>query len=305
MSHLLAAVSGQALEKTVQATIKDFDFAYSSGTKNLGPFTASVDVEAGLQSGLASLRDDNTIALTDVEILFKKLDLTIGVDFGELCTPTACISIPLDGTHCLPQLCVHPAFSIPLHLDGFITSEVSVTAGVEFRYAVDPGRDPALTPWEAEENGKPNKWQLFVKPTRVHIELFDFAASVRNLLQEAIDAAVNDYLAPLPGWAKDLIRLVLGDLADAIRGVLDLPDAVEEWLAQKIGGDLSVEVQIETAIAEYFASRAPVLAWSDPLPLPFLKSTDHSRGLTVKIPLANPSVQISATEMVVQVDIGG
>ena len=182
----------------------------------------------------------------------------------------------------------NPDVSIPLDLSGLLRSEVSLIAGLRTGYFVDPARQSWMDYIDAENAGVPNKWQVFIDPESVDIDVFDIADIIGDLLEDAIDAAVDTLLGFLPGWARDLVKAILGPLVDLVRDVLDLPDDIEEWLSDLLGTSLGLLDVIVTAVLDHFLAE-PVFEFEDPYPI-----LDAAGGLIpVKIPVADFDVHVT------------
>lgn len=97
-----------------------------------------------------------------------------------------------------------------------------------------------MNDWDAHDAGVPNHWQLYIQPVSIDLDVFDFADIVGNLLENALDAAIDTLLGPLPDWAKDLIHALLGPVIDVVRDILDIGDDVQEWLEQMLGTSLGL-----------------------------------------------------------------
>jgi len=90
----------------------------------------------------------------------------------------------------------------------------------------------------------PNHWQLYIDPGwSIDLDVFDFADIVGNLLEKrASDAAIDTLLGPLPDWAKDLIRALLGPIIDVVRDILDIgPTTWRKWLEAAAGHQPGVD----------------------------------------------------------------
>ena len=68
----------------------------------------------------------------------------------------------------------------------------------------------------------------------------------------------------LPGWARDLVRAILGSLSGLIRRLLDLTDDIMEWVSEKIGISLGLINLGLSLILEYFFQPDPILELEDP-----------------------------------------
>lgn len=306
MSHLTVAASERAVIKLFEFARDQASFS-TSDSGDFGPFTASYAVAAHLEGGTVDLRSDGSIDVRELDIKWDTLSLTLGIDIPEICVGGWCIvPNPFDGCAVrLPKKCVFdddPDIVIPLDLSGVITSEVSFRAAPIIKYRVDPGRQGWMTDLDAEDAGRPNKWQLFIDPITIDIDVFDVADIVGDLLENLVDAAIDNLLGWLPDWAKDLVRAILGPVIDVIRAILDLPDDIEEWISNLLGVSLGLFDFILTFVADYFAARNPIYELEDPYPI---MDADPSVPLIpVKLPIRNLSVIVDDVEMVLSADVG-
>jgi hypothetical protein len=300
------AAVGEPIVRTLFGTIRDgFSFA-QSGSGSFGPFRLSYSVAAHLANGTIDLRSDNSIALRELDLVFDQLQACLGIDIPEICVGGFCI-IPNPFGGCLvraPRLCAfsaNPDINFCLDLAALIRSEISATVRPLMRYSIDPGRLPAMNDWDARDAGVPDHWQVFIDPLTVDLDLFDFADAIGDLLEDALDAALNTILGPLPGWAKDLIRAILGPIINVVRDILDFGDDFGEWLSDRLGVSLGLFNTIITLVADYFSSRQPLLELENPLQaLPA-----DGPLMPVLIPIEFVGVQVDADEMVINVDLGG
>jgi hypothetical protein len=307
MSQLVAAASEKAVRElfgVLRDTIKPA--AADSGT--FGPFSASYDVAVHLEGGTVDLNDDNSISIAELDVKWDRLELCLGVDLPRICIGGFCIiPIPFDG--CLlraPRFCLfedNPDIELCLDLSGVITSEISGRVRPVVRYRVDPNRTPTMTDLDAEDAGVPNQWQLFLDPVTLDIDIIDIADTLGDLVERAIDNLVDVVLGPLPGWAKDLVRAILGPLDDLIRALLDIGDDIDEWLTNLLGVSLGLFDAILTLIADYLANQAPLFSFEDPL-----KILDAEPGppalIPVKVPVRDVTATINSAELVVEANVG-
>lgn len=307
MSHLTVAASEKAVI-TLFNVVRDGVRFSSSDSGSFGPLTASYSVALHLEGGSVDLRDDNTIRIRELDIKWDTLAVSLGINIPEICVGGFCI-IPNPFGGCLvraPRLCVfsdNPDISFPLDLSDLITSEISVTARPIIKYRVDPGRTADMSDLDAEDAGVPNKWQLFIDPVTVDIDVFDVADIVGDLLEAAIDAAIDTLLGPLPGWAKDLARALLGPIPDLIRTLLDIGDDIGEWLSDLLGVSLGLFNTIINFVADYFANRTPLVEFEDPYPI--LEADPAVPLIPVKLPIRDLSTRITASELILEANVGG
>ncbi len=306
MSHLTIAASEKAFIELFNALRDNFKF-YQSGSEDFGLFTVNYELAFHLEGGVIDLRDDNTIQIKELDIKWDKLNLTLGIDIPEQCVGGFCIiPIPFDG--CLveaPKICIfsdNPDISIPLDLNGLVTSEISVTARPILKYKIDSSRTPSMSDLEAKDKNISNKWQVFIDPVTVDVDPFDVADIVGDLLEDALENAIEGLLGPLPSWAKDLILAILGPIIDLVRDILDLPDDIAEWISDLLGVSLGLLNIITNFVADYFANKFPLYELEDPYPI---LDADFSVPLIpVLIPVRDLEVLVNTNEMILQANVG-
>ncbi len=302
MSDLTVAASEDAFRDLFGVLRDNFTFA-SSDSANFGPFSASYAVALHLEDGTVDLRADNTVAVKELDVKWDTLSVGVGFDIPEICIGGWCIiPTPFGCALRVPKVCVFsddPDIDITLDLSGIVTSELSMTASPLTSYFVDPARPPGMSPIQAENAGIPNKWQIFLDPQTVDVDIFDIADIVGDLLEDAITDAINALL-PGPQWLKDLILDILGPIIDLIRAILDLPDDIQEWFSDLLNVSFGLLDLILTAVADFFAAANPLYEFEDPFPI-----LPASGGLIpVKIPITDFTVLVNDDEMVVEANVG-
>src|SRR6266849_578821 len=302
MAHITIAASNKAFQVLFK-TVRD-NFAFSkSDSGSFGPFSASYSVALHLEGGTIQLNNDGTIEIKDVDIVFDTLQVQVCFDLPGFCIPGCCI-LPDPWNCCLvgfPGFCIGGPICAPLDLSGLVSEVNDVKAGLSPHYVVDPARDPSWTDLDAELNGKSNMWKIFIDPTLVNVDPIDIPATVGNLLENIVKNAVNNLFPSwLPGWAKDIIWAFLGPILDLIKGIFGIVGEINEWLSNLLGNIFGLVSLIETAIADYFASKYPIYSFEDPFPI--LDPTPTL--IPVKIPIRDLTATVNSKEMVVLADVG-
>ena len=305
MSHLTVAVSEDTFRKLfakIRNGIKDS----TSSSGSFGPFTLSWNIGVRLEGGTVDLQANNSVVLHELDVVYDPVQLTFGIDLPEICVGGWCI-VPNPFGGCLvrlPRICVfsgNPDIKIPVDLSGLVTSEISGAFRINTKYVIDPGRTAAMTDLDAEDAGVPNEWQFLLDPIWIDIDILDFADTVGNILDKAIDTAVDGVLGPLPGWVKDIIKGILGPIVDLVRAILDIGDDIDEWLSNLLGVSLGILDFALTLVADAFAKNNPIFAVEDPFPiLPYQGSL-----IPVKIPLRDMAVVVNDDEMILSANVGG
>jgi hypothetical protein len=314
MAHLTIAAS----EKTFKAlfeSIRDNFLLSKSDSKDFGRFSAGYDIQAHLEGGSVDLRADNTVQIKELDIKWDKLDFSLGFDIPEICVGGFCI-IPNPFGGCLvraPRWCVFsadPDINITLPLGGIVTSEISVTGSLKTRYEVDPARPAGMNAWDAQDANPSlaNHWQILLDPQTIDLDVFDIADIVGDLLENAVNAVIDNLLGFLPGWVKDIIRAILGPIIDLIRAIIDIGDDIQEWISDLLNVSFGLFDFILQLIADYFADKTPLHEVEDPYPILEASSNPNpgspSQLIPVKITIRDLGVFNDDKEMVINANIG-
>jgi hypothetical protein len=303
MSDITVAASESAFTELF-GTLRDAFTLSASDSGDFGPFTASYAVALHLENGTVDLRGDNTVSVKELDVVYDTLAVSLGIDFPEISIGGWCIiPTPFGCALRLPKISIFsgdPDIVIPLDLSGLLRSELSFIAGLRTAYRVDPGRQPWMDYLDAQTAGVPNTWQVFVDPHSVDVDLFDIADILGDLLENAVDAAVDAALWFLPGWARDLVKAILGPVIDLVRALLDIPDDIGEWLEDLLGTSLGLLDVITTAVLDHLAAGNALFDFEDPYPV-----LAASGGLfPVKVPITDFAVRVTDDEMIVEANVG-
>lgn len=305
MAHLTTAVSEKTFVSLFEALRDNFTFAKADSGSFAG-FTAGYSVAAHLEGGSIDLRADNTVRLKELDIKFDTLNLSLGINLPEICVGGFCIiPNPFTGGCAVraPEWCVfddNPDISLTLPLGGLITSEISFTGSLRTDYFVDSGRAGWMNDWDALDAGVPNQWQVFIDPQTIDLDLFDIADMVGDLLENAVNLVVDGLLGWLPGWARDLIKAILGPVIDVIRAILDIADDIQEWISDLLNVSFGLMDLILTFVADYFAAKNPIVEFDDPLTA--LKA--ELGKVPVLVPVRDLNVFCNDKEMVLEANVG-
>jgi hypothetical protein len=306
MSHVTVAVSEVAGQRLFDEARETVVVSHSDGG-SFGPFTANYAVGFHLEGGTLDFRSDGSVQIRELDIKWDTLSLTLGINIPEICVGGFClVPIPLDG--CLvhvPKRCAfsgNPDIVVPLNLSGLLTSEVSFRAAPVIKHFKNPARPPTMDYIAAQPPKLWDEWQLYIDPITVDIDIFDVADIVGDLLEDAVDAAIDGLLSFLPGWARDLIRALMGPVIDLIRDILDIPDEIDEWLSDFLGVSLGLLDFVATVVGDHFAAKTPLIRIEDPFPI--LPGDPTVPLIPVKIPIEKLAVTVSDTELVLEGDVG-
>jgi hypothetical protein len=302
MSDVTIAASANAFEQLFNTLRDNFTFS-KSDSANFGPFSASYSIALHLEGGTLTLNDDNTIEVQDVDVVWDTLKVEVCFDLPGWCVPSFCI-VPDPWNGCLvgfPGFCLGGPICAPLDLSGLVSEISDIKASLAPTYYVDPARLSGWSDLDAEFNGHPNKWRIFIDPEWVHVDPIDIPASVADLLENAVKDAIDN---AIPSWVPDVVKDILwaliGPILDLITSVLGIVGDIAEWLSNLLGTLFDLLGAIETAVADYFASQYPIYEFEDPYPV-----LPAEPGLIpVKIPIRNLTATVDSHEMVVLADVG-
>lgn len=303
MPDLTVAVSEETFRELFKE-VRDNISASTSGSEDLGPFTISWALGFRLEGGMIDLQPDGSVRVSELDVIYDPVALTFGIDIPEICVGGFCIiPSPFGCILRAPKICVFsasPDISLGVDLGGLIQSEISGAFKVTTRYHVDAGRTPVMTDLDAEDAGVPNKWQFLLDPVWLDLDIIDIADTVGNILDQAIENAVDGLLGWLPSWARDLIKAILGPIVDLIRAILDIGDDIDEWLSNLLGVSLGILDFVASMVADHFASKHPIFEFEDPFPV-----LGYAGPLIpVKIPVRDVAVAVNDDEMILAADVG-
>lgn len=313
MAQVTVAASESTFKRLFDGVRDNFTFA-KADSASFGPFTAGYDVRFHLANGSVDLRADNTVLVDELDIKWDQLDLTLGFDLPELCVGGFCI-IPNPFGGCIlraPRLCVFsgsPDISVTLPLGG-ITSEVTLAGTLLTRYFINPARPAGMNDWDAQDAVPPlnNEWRVFLDPQWVDIDPIDIADTVGDLLEAAVNSVIDGLLGWLPGWAKDIIRAILGPVIDLVRAILDIPDDIQEWISDLLNVSFGLLDIVAQFLIDKFSRDHPLTSVEDPYPiLPAGANPNNPAGpalVPVKIPIRDLRVFNTDVEMVLEGNVG-
>ncbi len=305
MSHVTIAASAKSFDQLFKAIVKNFSYD-NSDSKNFGSFSASYHVKLHLEDGNLAMHDDNTIEVTELDIVWDILTANICFNLPGFCVGGFCI-VPNPWNGCLaeaPKICIGGPICAGLDLSGLVTSEVSdLKASLVPKYYIDPQRPPNVSDLGAEFAGHPNKWQIYIDPSWVHVDPIDVADTVEAILEQAVKDAISNLMWWMPSWAIDLLWAVIGPILALIKSILEIAEEINEWISNLLGNMFDLVGLIETAVADYFASKYPIYEFEDPYPI-MPGQAGPPPLIPVKIPIRNLSVMVNSKEMVVQANVG-
>lgn len=301
MSHITLAASANTFTQLFNALEQNFSFS-KSDTANFGPFSASYSVAVHLAGGSIALNNDNTVEITDVDVVWDTLKAGVCFNLPGFCVGGWCIiPDPFDGCWVsLPKLCIGGPICITPDLSGLVSEISDVKAGLRTVYFVDPARTAGESDLDAEFAGHPNQWRIFLNPAYVHVDPIDLPATIGNIIENLVHDAINNQLSFLPGWAQDLLWAIIGPVLDLLTSLLGIVGDIGEWFANLLNNLFDLVGLIETAVADFFAAKYPLYHFEDPYPI-----LSAGPGLIpVKIPIRDLAVVIDAAEVVVSANVG-
>lgn len=302
------ALSQDVFTEFFRAVVSGLSFR-KNDTGNWGAFHGSYDIEGHLEGGTVEFRDDGTIHIKELDIIWDKLQFNLGVNIPSFCVGGGGCIIPNPLNGCLvesPEFCLfeeNPDLDIPINLSG-LRSEVTFTAGIDIWYStLDDGT---------------NKWQINIHPNPpLDIDIADIADMIGDAIENALDSFIPGL--DIPDWATALI----GSVPDLVRNLLDIGDDIDEWVSDFLKFNVGLLDFAAGFLIDALANQSPVYEIDDPmmvlpestaiLPLPIennnsilpLELPEFDPPLIpVKIPIEFIDIKIDSNELAVRGDIG-
>lgn len=301
MSHVTVAASANTFGQMFNALRQNFTFA-KTDSANWGPFSANYSVKLHLENGSIALNNGNNVEIAGVDIVWDTLKCGVCLDLPGFCVGGWCIiPDPFDGCWVsLPKLCIGGPICIEPDLSGLVSSISDIKANLLAKYFIDPARTPGETDLDAEFNGHPNKWRIFLNPLWVLVDPIDIPATIDNIFENLLKSAIDGLLWFLPGWAQDLLWSLIGPVLDPFKSIIGIAGSISDWLSNLLGNQFGLLGLIETAVADYFANRDPIYEFEDPYPI--LAGTGGL--IPVKIPIRDLAIDVNSNEMTLAANIG-
>ncbi len=323
MAHLTIAVSEDTFQRSFDLLVRNIAWE-KSDSSDFGTFTVGYQIQGHLEGGSVDLRDDNTVRVKELDIRWDQFEVSLGIDIRELCVGGGCVDLPWPLPDlCLPRYCIFsgdPDISISPDFSAFIAQEVSFIGSVDARYydaslpssgfnLCETLQDALINAEIIEPLPDHNQWHFFIDPETIDVDVFDFPDIVGNLIEDALTNAIEALLPD--GLIRDLILAIIGDIADFIRFILDIPDEIDEWLSDLFNISFGLPDFLGTLVLDFFGNCVPLYRLDDPFEVtPAQTSTDVLISNTpvelipVTVPIENLSVRVNDEEMVIQTDIG-
>jgi hypothetical protein len=303
MNHITIAASEKAFVELFNALRENLVFDKSGPIFDWGPFSAGYDVHAHLEAGSIDLRSDGTIEIKNMDVYWDTLEVQVCFTLPEWCIGGFCL-VPDPWNGCLvyfPEICIGGgSVCLPINLSGLVSEINTFRAHINTNYFINSNRQPAWSDLEAEVNGMPNKWQIYLDPDKVSVDPIDVPATISNIVEDLLHGIINDMLSFLPGWVRDLLWALIGPVVDVLKGILGFLDNFEDWVQDLLENYFNLFWLIETFIADYFANQYPLYELEDP----YTVLEQSGSLIPVKIPLRNLSATVNTDEMIVCADVG-
>ncbi|UBM58351.1 hypothetical protein LAG90_16225 [Marinilongibacter aquaticus] len=300
MPNVTIAVDEQSVQEIFQNVVQSFHVV-KSGSSN-GNFRASYNAGIRLSGGDLDLKDPNNVKISELDIIYDPLNVTLEVDIPQMCIGGFCIiPKPWPWSGCLvraPRICLfsaNPDISLPINLDGIIQSEISGSFRPEIKYFDNP-LNATLNDFQAYAQDKMDEWRLHLKADWVDIDIIDIADTLGNILDNMIDHFINNIFGGLPGWAKDILGWLLHGMVDIVRDILDIADDIDEWLSDLLGVSFGLFDFIAVEVGNYLSDKFPLIGI--PNPYPIIPGSNP-----VLLTVSNVNVNIDETEMALTVSI--
>ena len=303
MTHFTIAVSEFAFGNLFANLRRNFTYSRTEPVVDFDSYRVGCNIAARLEGGDIFLTDDGWVEIENLDLVFDALVLDLWFRLPEWCVGGFCL-VPDPWRGCLvrsPQVCFGGDWvNIPIDLSHLVCEVNRIRARLDPVYFVDPDRDPDWTDLEAEDNGMPNRWQIYLGVGTVSVDPLDVPASTREATVSAVHDIIFNMLSWLPDWLQALIWAEISPPLDVLRQALNFVDEFEDFVQQDLlQQDLNVFEPIGTALSRHFAGIYPLLEIEDPYPI----LPPDETHIPVKIPLRNLSATVNTDEMVILADI--
>jgi hypothetical protein len=295
MTDITVAVDQAALSEAFGALIEIFQFDFSKTTE--GDVRFGIDLQCHLERGNFALHgpDPNSpiyiggyLGLTNIVIAWDKLDFTVGLDIPGKTIPSFCI-IPNPFGGCLVST---PSVTTP-------SFDVSVTLPIDniVRSQIDLGIAPVANHIQQSAT----QWEWLVVPHIVwqQIELLDIADTIGDFIDGLVKQLIDQALSFLPGWAQDILNVLVGGLANLVRDLLNLPHDLQDWLSTLLRVSLDPFDFIFQLLENHFQNKLSLYSISDPMQV-LAAQTSPIALPAVYLPIPSLNLTVTADEFIIE-----
>ncbi|MDA4118212.1 MAG: hypothetical protein OK455_07700 [Thaumarchaeota archaeon] len=297
------------------------------------PLYIDYKVALSLAGGSVKLQNPNStqpngsILIKDLTVSWDTLKFKVNIDLPKIGIPGfSTPALVIDGVTIIPAVNIpgfslfggnghNPDISIPIDLSG-LESQVSITLEPVIYYVVG----------NAVVSNDPNRWEFYVVPQLpIFVVPVEFGPKLQKAIEDGIAAALADVLDPFPGPLQDIIKGILTTALEAIGGAISTILSDVSSLAETIvdmitnANLLGLTSLLDNALLSLFSSSSPLFTIRDP----YLVSQPNTTGtqvisvanprvtitpgpptINLQIPIPYIGVNINASEVVVEADIG-
>ena len=295
MTDITVAVDQAALSEAFGSLIEVFQFEYTGKTQ--GDLWFGLNIACHLERGAFALMgpDPHSLiytggyfSLTDIVIAWDRLDFTVGLHVPGKSIPSYCI-IPNPFGGCLVST---PTLTTP-------SFDVKVILAINdiVRSRIDVG----LAPVADHIQQSAIEWKWLVVPNIVWsvIKPLDFADTIADLIQRVVTGLVDDALNHLPQWAIDILNVLVGGLANLVRGLLGVTTDVQDWLSNVLKVSLDPLDFILAALVKHFQNKLSLYSINDPMQV-LVAETSPIALPAVFLPIPSLNLTVTADEFIIE-----
>ncbi len=301
MSRATVAASANTFQQMFHSLRQNFALAKSDEVDR-GSFSAGYEAALHLEKGAIASSPGNYVEVTGLDVVWDTLTCGLWLEMPGICVggwSAGPDSLDRCGAP-LPRLCTGGAIRSEADLSGRGSGISGVRANLAAKYYIDPARTAGETDRDAEFNGHPNKWRIFLNPLWVHADPIEIPASMDGMVESLLKRAIDERLELLPRWARDLMWALIGPVMDLFKSLTGISGSVSRWFSNLLGNEFHLLESIETAVADYFANRNPIYEFEDPYPI----LAGSGGPIPVKIPMRDPALGMDSSGMMVGAHAG-
>lgn len=283
MNHVTAAASCKAVNELFNVVRDSFSFA-ASDSANWGLYGGYYSVAFHLEGGSVECYDDDSIQVKELDVKWDQLEFGVTLDIPGIEVGGWCI-IPGFG-FCLlrfPKISIFgktPDIDVKLDLSDKVTSEISFRA----------------RPLVQHVAGSPGKWEVFLDPVTIDLDIFDVPDIVGDMLSDRLEEAfaeqIGSMIPDIPVVKQIAVKIIDG-VAGMVSDILDLGDDIAEWVSDTLGVSLGLVDVISTAVADHILDGRPLHTIED----------SFEAG-PVRLPITLLTARVNSSELVLNGRIG-
>ncbi|CAN7765731.1 hypothetical protein LJR153_007248 [Paenibacillus sp. LjRoot153] len=264
----------EKVRDTLQIPILPKPYSYQGGS-GMSTVTITLKGKARLENGTVDFIAPDRLRISELDIVFDELKLTIKLDIDEIAFGDECIIQNPINEKCIVNVPKKSIFEAnPDVVIKFNLVPLVPRVELSFDLILD----------EKKTDGVPSHWAITGQPDLPDIEI-DFADSLGDLIQEKLTQAIKDIIPGNSSFERVLVQKIRS-FGEFVRNLLDVGDDIQEWAQRTLLNEIGLGNIIIGAVLDYYQDKLNATLFKIPNPYPVINvgKLKQCNGLEISLP---------------------